>query len=81
VTPRASREAFGPGTSGHFAARLTAPPVEGAANVALVAKSFGVAKREVTIVAGETSRLKRLDIIGDAAALEARAASLYGVEP
>ena len=37
VTPRASRDTFAPGTAEHFAARLAAPPVEGAANAALFA--------------------------------------------
>lgn len=84
MTPRASREAFLPGTPEHFAARLTAPPVDGAANaalVALVARSFGVAKRDVTILSGETGRLKRLEIAGDPTALAERAASLYGSAP
>lgn len=69
------------GTDEHFAARLAAPPVEGAANAALVplvAKAFGVAKRDVTLIAGETARLKRLSIAGDATALEQIARNLYG---
>lgn len=69
------------GTSGHFAARLAAPPVEGAANAALielVAKTFGVAKRDVALTGGETARLKRLSITGDASALAGIAAALYG---
>ena len=81
VTPRASKSAFLPGTPEHFAARIAAPPVEGAANAALVelaAKTFGVAKRDVTLVAGETSRLKRLAIAGDPSALAGIAARLYG---
>jgi uncharacterized protein (TIGR00251 family) len=81
VTPRASKSAFLAGTAEHFAARLAAPPVEGAANAALielVAKSFGVAKRDVTLTAGETARLKRLAVTGDASALAAIAATLYG---
>lgn len=81
VTPRASRDAFGPGTDEHFAARLAAPPVEGAANAALVplvAKAFGVAKRSVSLIAGDTARIKRLRIEGDPAALAETAASLYG---
>ncbi|MFV0624048.1 DUF167 domain-containing protein [Sphingomonas sp. ac-8] len=80
VTPRASREAFAGSDAGHFAARLTAPPVEGAANAALVqlvARSFGVPKRAVTLVAGDTSRIKRLRVEGDAAALAQTAATLY----
>lgn len=81
VTPRASRDVLAAGTDEHFAARLAAPPVEGAANAALVplvAKAFGVAKRDVTLIAGESSRLKRLSIVGDGAALEQIARSLYG---
>ncbi len=81
VTPRASRDAFLAGTDEHFAARLAAPPVEGAANAALVplvAKFFGVAKREVTLISGDTSRLKRLRVEGDPTALEEVAQRLYG---
>jgi uncharacterized protein YggU (UPF0235/DUF167 family) len=81
VTPRASRDAFAAGTSEHFAARLAAPPVDGAANkalTALVARTFGVAGRAVTLTAGEGSRLKRLYILGDAVTLEGLAASFYG---
>ncbi|MCW3834958.1 DUF167 domain-containing protein [Sphingomonas canadensis] len=84
VTPRASRDALGPGTEEHLAARLAAPPVEGAANaalVALVAKTFGVPKRDISIEGGETSRLKRLLIAGDPDLLAQRAASLYGAAP
>lgn len=81
VTPRASKSAFAGGTSEHFAVRLAAPPVEGAANAALavlVAKTFGVAKRDVVLIAGETSRIKRLAIAGDASVLAGIAAELYG---
>ncbi|WP_294060134.1 DUF167 domain-containing protein [Sphingomonas sp.] len=84
VTPRASRDALLAGTAEHFAARLAAPPVEGAANealVALVAKSFGVGKRAVAFVSGETSRLKRLRITGETTKLAEIAASLYGDWP
>ncbi len=48
--------------------RVSAPPVDGAANVALVkllAKSLGVAKSRVEFVSGETARLKRLAVTGD----------------
>ena len=47
--------------------RLTAPPVEGRANEALVAflaKRLGVRKSEVEIVAGTTSRRKMIRVIG-----------------
>ena len=81
ATPRASRSALLPGTPEHFAARIAAPPVEGAANAALielVAKAFGVAKRDVTLIAGDTSRVKRLSIAGNPKTLAGIAASLYG---
>ena len=47
--------------------RLAAPPVEGRANAALVAflaERFRVPRRNVTIVAGETSREKRVEVRG-----------------
>jgi uncharacterized protein (TIGR00251 family) len=84
VTPRAGRDAFGPGTAGHFAARLAAAPVDGAANealIALVARVFGVARRDVSLISGQTARLKRLRIDGDSQTLAERAASLYGSGP
>lgn len=81
ATPRASKSVLLPGTDEHFAARIAAPPVEGAANAALielVAKTFGVAKRDVTLIAGDTARVKRLSIAGDAERLAGIAAALYG---
>ncbi|MFL0412787.1 DUF167 family protein [uncultured Sphingomonas sp.] len=83
VTPRGGRDALAAGTDGHFAARVSAPPVDGAANaavVALVAKSFGVSRGSVRLTGGETSRIKRLFISGDPAALARVAATLYGHE-
>ena len=56
--------------------RLAAPPVEGAANDALIAflsDALGVARRGVTIVSGEKSRDKRVRIEGlDEASARAR---------
>ena len=81
VTPRGGREALGPGTAAHFAARIAAPPVDGAANaalLALVAREFGVAKRSVTLTGGATARLKRLHITGDPALLGAIATERMG---
>ena len=80
VTPRGGRDAIAAGTEEHLAARLAAAPVDGKANaalIALVAKTFGVAKRDVTLVGGDTARLKRLHIAGDATVLAKIAASLY----
>ncbi len=47
--------------------RVRAAPVEGRANaalIALIAKSAGVSKSRVSLVSGDTSRLKALDIEG-----------------
>ena len=47
--------------------RLTAPPVDGAANEALVgflAERLGVPKRQVMVVRGATSRQKVVEVVG-----------------
>lgn len=76
VTPKASRDAVVgvmPTPEG-FALKIsvTAPPDKGKANTAVVlllAKSFGVAKSSVTLMAGETDRRKVLRVAGDPAQL------------
>jgi uncharacterized protein (TIGR00251 family) len=53
--------------------RVAAPPVDGAANAALIgflAKSLGVARTDIAIASGETSRLKRVAIRADAGAAD-----------
>jgi uncharacterized protein len=59
--------------------RVSAAPSEGEANAALthvVAHALGVAPRSVELTAGATSRIKRLKIVGDVAALSARLQSM-----
>ncbi len=49
--------------------RVSAPPVDGAANTALIrllAKSLKLPKSAIRIQSGESSRLKRLAITGEA---------------
>ena len=70
VAPRASREAIQGEHDGAIKVALTAPPVEGAANAALIAflaRRLGVAKRDVAIVRGESSRAKRVEVRGASA--------------
>jgi uncharacterized protein (TIGR00251 family) len=68
VVPRASRdELAGFDDAGRLKVRLTAPPVEGAANRALIkllAKHLGLSKSAVTVIRGETSRNKLVEIDG-----------------
>jgi uncharacterized protein (TIGR00251 family) len=55
-------------------ARVRALPSEGEANAALIrllAKSLGVPPRDVEIAGGAASRIKRVKVLGDAAALVA----------
>lgn len=65
LQPRASRNEIVGEQDGRLKIRLTAPPVEGKANSALrkfLAKTFGVAGRQVTLESGDSHRDKRLRI-------------------
>ena len=65
VQPRAKRTEVVGRHGDAIKIRLAAPPVDGAANEALIeflAERLGVAKHAVTIVAGETGRSKRVAI-------------------
>jgi len=67
VSPRASRDAVGGTLGGALRVKTTAPPVDGSANAAIVkllAKRLGVSKSAVRIVAGETHKSKRVEVIG-----------------
>lgn len=67
VVPRASRNEIAASREGVLRIRLTAPPVGGAANKALVkflAGVLGVPKRDIEIVAGHTGRQKVIQVRG-----------------
>jgi uncharacterized protein len=67
VAPRASRNAIAGEHAGALKIRLTAPPVEGRANDALrrlLAERLNVPVSAVKIVAGESSRTKRVSVTG-----------------
>jgi uncharacterized protein YggU (UPF0235/DUF167 family) len=54
-------------TDGELRVRVAAPPVDGAANQALLrllADELGVPRRATTLLAGETSRRKRITVAG-----------------
>jgi uncharacterized protein (TIGR00251 family) len=67
VIPRSPRTAIEPARDGRVVIRVTAPPVDDAANeavVALLARTFHVPRSAVRIVAGLTQRNKRVEIDG-----------------
>lgn len=70
VQPGACRAQIVGGHGDALKVRIDAPPVEGAANEALLdfmARSLGVPRREVKILRGEKSRRKLLEIRSPAA--------------
>jgi uncharacterized protein len=67
VTPRAGKDEIAGMQGDVIKVRLTAPPVDGAANEALVkflAKCLNVRPSAVEIVAGHSSRQKLVSIVG-----------------
>jgi len=71
VQPRASQNEIAGVQNGVVRVRLQAPPVDGAANEALIAymaDELGVSRREVRIVSGFGSRNKILEVDQRAAA-------------
>jgi uncharacterized protein (TIGR00251 family) len=65
LQPRASDNALAGVNDGRLRIRVTAAPVDNAANrrmIALIAKEFGVAKSRVRLLAGATKRNKRVAI-------------------
>jgi uncharacterized protein (TIGR00251 family) len=78
VQPRAAREGLAGEREGALVVRLTAPPVEGAANQALarfLGKRLGVAPSAVRVASGATGRNKVVEVAGlDAATARERLA-------
>lgn len=73
VQPRASRTRIGPVHDGRLKIAVTAPPVDGRANVAvkeLLAGHLAVGKRQVEITSGHSGRRKtvRIRAISESAA-------------
>jgi uncharacterized protein (TIGR00251 family) len=76
VIPRAAKSATAGIRDGALVVRLNAPPVDGAANEALItllSSALGISRRQITIVAGSHNRNKRLHISGVDAAKVATA--------
>ncbi len=67
VQPRASRNQIGPVHDDRLKIAVTAPPVDGAANTAvvkLVASRLKCPRRDVEVVSGASSRRKKVRIRG-----------------
>lgn len=67
VSPRASRPRLGPIHGDRLKVAVTAPPVDGEANAAvieLVARALQVGRGDVEVIAGEASRRKTLRVRG-----------------
>ena len=68
VMPRARQTKLaGLMDDGTLKIRLAAPPVDGAANKALIeflAETLGIPKSQIDIIAGETSERKLLSLVG-----------------
>ena len=66
VNPRSSRNAVeGFDESGVLRVRVTAPPLQGAANEAvtkLLARALGLAPREVVLTRGDRAHIKHFDL-------------------
>jgi uncharacterized protein (TIGR00251 family) len=67
VIPRAPRDVIDGLRHGCLLVRVSAPPVDRAANeavIAILAGTLGVPRRAIRIVAGETARQKVVEIAG-----------------
>jgi uncharacterized protein (TIGR00251 family) len=65
--PRAKESRVGGARAGALVVRLAAPPVDGAANAALLATlatALAIAKRDIELVRGEGSRAKVVQVRG-----------------
>jgi uncharacterized protein len=70
VIPRARKSQIGGERDGALVVRVAAPPVEGAANDALIeflATTLDLPRRNIKIISGEHSRDKRVSIAGASA--------------
>ena len=71
IVPRASKNAIQGEHGDALKVRLCAPPVDGAANAALIeflAEAFDLPRARVQLLSGQTSRNKRVRLAGVSAA-------------
>lgn len=66
IQPRASKDEVVGEHGGRIKIRTCAPPVDGKANdhlIGFLATLFGVPRRQVQLISGETGRQKRFEIV------------------
>lgn len=67
IQPKASKnEVIGP-HNGELKVKITAPPIDGRANEELIeflADLFHIAKRNISVIKGDTGRHKTVDVLG-----------------
>ncbi len=82
VAPRASKNAIDGVRDGRLVVKVTAPPVDAAANdavIALLASVLDISKRQVAIVLGATGRSKTVELTGvSAETIRARLSAILG---
>lgn len=82
VTPRASRNVIDGVRDGRLVVKVTAPPVDAAANdavIALLAGALEVPRRHIAIVIGASGRSKTVEVTGVSAdAIRARLSDILG---
>jgi len=67
VIPKSSKNEILAGPDGLLKIKVTAAPVKGAANEAvikLLAKKLGLKKAQIAIVSGQTSKIKTIEVEG-----------------
>lgn len=67
VSPNAKKARWTRSDSGEVKCYVTSPAVDGKANAAVIdalSKGLGIGKRNIVIVSGHTSRIKRIEISG-----------------
>lgn len=65
VSPRSSKNEVTKISEGEYKVKLTAPPVDGKANLMLIrvlAEHFKVSKSDIIIVGGKTAKVKIIDV-------------------
>ena len=65
VIPKSSKNEILIGTDGLLKVKVTAPPVDGKANEAvikLLSKELGIKKSQIAIVSGQTSKIKVIEL-------------------